>query len=79
MTPQKYPQNLHAQNIYFSENPEKMLKLKILNPKKMTLAYVCMKISEYPPAPHPPPPQAQSFSLEASNSSRVPVIDKKGQ
>ena len=28
-----------------------MLKFKILNPPKMTRAYVCMKISEYPPPP----------------------------
>ena len=56
MTPKEYPQNLHTpKNIRFSEHPppqkkkkKLILKFKILNPI-MTRAYVCMKISEYPP------------------------------
>ena len=48
MTPKKYPQNLHTRkNIYFSEN-QKNIEIQNIEPKKMTRAYVCMKISEYP-------------------------------
>ena len=48
MTPQKYPQNLHTpKNIYISENPKKYWNSKFWT-QKMTRAYVCMKISEYP-------------------------------
>ena len=51
MAPKKYPQNLHTQkNINFSENP-KNIEIQIFDPKKMVRAYVCMKISEYPPGP----------------------------
>ena len=54
MTQKKYPQNLHTQkNIYFSENP-KNIETQNFDPKKMVRAYVCMKISEYPPSPPPP-------------------------
>ena len=49
MTPQEYPQNLHTpQNIHFSENP-KNNEIQNFESPKMTRAYVCMKISEYPP------------------------------
>ena len=54
--------------IYFSENrkTQKILECKILDPKKLTRAYVCLKISEYPPPPPPrpppsPPPPPPSF------------------
>ena len=48
MTPQKYPQNLQTpKNIYFSENP-KNIEIQNFEPKKMTRAYVCMKITESP-------------------------------
>ena len=58
MTPKKYPQNLHTpKNIYFSENP-KNIEIQIFDSKKMTRAYVCMKISEYPPGT----PTKQVFS-----------------
>ena len=51
MTPKKYPQNLHTpKNILFSETPK-----NIEIAKKVTLAYVCMKISEYPPLVSPRP------------------------
>ena len=49
MTPKKYPQNLHTpKKYYFSENP-KNIEIQNFEPPKMTRAYVCMKISEYPP------------------------------
>ena len=49
--PKKYPQNLHApKNIHFSESPKKT-DIQNVEPKKMTRAYVCMKLSEYPPPP----------------------------
>ena len=50
MTPKKYPQNFHTQkNIYISENPKKYRNSKFGTLTKMDRAYVCMKISEYPP------------------------------
>ena len=46
MTHKIYPQNLHTpKNIHFSENQKNIEIQK----KKMTRAYVCMNISEYPP------------------------------
>ena len=49
MTPKKYPQNLHTpKNIYFSENLKKYWNAKFWT-QKITQAYVCMEISEYPP------------------------------
>ena len=54
MTTKKYPQNLHTQtNIYFSNPPPPKKKIEIQNfePQTMTPAYLCMKISEYPPPP----------------------------
>ena len=35
-------------NIHFSENP-KNIEIQNFEPKKMGRAYVCVKISEYPP------------------------------
>ena len=53
MTPKKYPQNLHTpKNIRFSENP-KNIEIQNFEPPKTTRAYVCMKISEYPPPQGP--------------------------
>ena len=57
MTPSPPPQkkkkistkSSYPKNNYFSENPKKLLKFKILNPKRMNQAYICMKISEYSP------------------------------
>ena len=47
------PLNIHKisfpKNIYFFWKSPKILKFKILNPPKMAQAYVCLKISEYPP------------------------------
>ena len=43
-----YPQNLHTpKNIYFSENPP-IIEIQNFEQKKMTRAYVCMKISGCP-------------------------------
>ena len=51
MAPKKYPENFHTpKNIYFSESP-KNIEIQNFEPKKMDRAYVCMKISEYPPPP----------------------------
>ena len=48
MTPKKYPQNLHTPKIInFSENP-KNIEIQNFEPKNMTRAYECMKISKYP-------------------------------
>ena len=55
MTPKKYPQNVHTQKIFTFLKTPKILKFKNLH-QKMDRAYVCMKISEYPPPPPPPPP-----------------------
>ena len=39
------------QKINFSENP-KNIEIQNFEPKKMGRAYVCVKISEYPPGPY---------------------------
>ena len=58
MTPKKYPQNLHTpQNIFIFLKNLKNIEIQNFEPKKMTRAYVCMKISVYP-LPPPPPPRA---------------------
>ena len=50
MTPKKYPQNFHSpKNIYFSENPKKISKFKILNPKKLTESTYVWKYQSNPP------------------------------
>ena len=60
MTPKRYPQNLHTPKKYsFFWKPKKILKFRILNPKKMVRAYVCVKILGYPP----PPPWAKMLSV----------------
>ena len=40
----------------------------------MTRAYVCMKISEYPPAPPPPPPPWARMSLGCSSKISCAVL-----
>ena len=50
--PKIYPQNLHIpKNIHFFWKSQKILKFRILTPPKKIIAqaYVCVKISEYPP------------------------------
>ena len=42
-----------------------MLKFKILNPQKMIRAYVCMKISEYPPTGIVPASNAVYYSIRS--------------
>ena len=54
--PKKYPQNLLTPKILILLKTLKNIEIKILNPPKMTRAYVCMKISEYPPPWAPPYP-----------------------
>ena len=62
MTPKKYLQNFYTpNNIYFSKNP-KNIEIQNFEPKKMGRAYVCMKISEYPP---PPPPGGQTWITQS--------------
>ena len=49
MTPNKYPQNLHTpKSIHYLKTPEN-IEIQNFEPQRMTRAYVCMKISEYPP------------------------------
>ena len=49
MTPKKYPQNLHTpQKIYIFLNTLKNIEIQNFEPQKIALAYVCVKISEYP-------------------------------
>ena len=43
-----------SQKLFIFLKTQKILKFKILDPQKMTRAYVCLKISEYPPPPPPP-------------------------
>ena len=52
MTPKKISTKSSSppKNIHFSENPQKIL-IQNFEPQKMGRAYVCVKISEYPP-PH---------------------------
>ena len=48
MTQKEYPQNLHTQkSIFFLKTP-KNIEIQNFEPQKMTRAYVCMKILEYP-------------------------------
>ena len=51
MTPKKYPQNLHTPKIFIFLKTPKNIEIQNFEPQKMTRAYVCMKISEYPPPP----------------------------
>ena len=55
-----YPKNIH-----FSENPQN-IEIQNFEPQKMTQAYVCVKISEYPPPP-PPPPIGTKYASDAWN------------
>ena len=75
MTPKKYPQNFHTQkNIYFSENPQKISKFKILNPKNG------LSLRMYENIRVPPPPLGviqplldtqQWFEAETSQSQNA--------
>ena len=49
MTPQKYPQNLCTQKILFFLKTPKNIEVQNFEPQKTTRAYICKKISEYPP------------------------------
>ena len=50
MTPKKYPQNFHTKKkIFIFLKTPKNIEIQKFDPKKMVRAYVCMKISEYPP------------------------------
>ena len=51
MTQKIYPQNLHTQKIFIFLKTPKNIGIQNFESKKMTRAYVCMKISEYPPPP----------------------------
>ena len=64
MSSQKYPKFLHTPktiHFFWPPPPQKkkkkkkknILNFKILNQKKLSKPYVCMKISEYPPTPLP--------------------------
>ena len=47
-TKSSYPKNIH---FFDSPPPPPNSEIKKFEPKKMSRAYVCMKISEYPPPP----------------------------
>ena len=49
MTPKKYLQNLHTQKIFIFLKTLKNIEIQNFEPPKITRAFVCMKISEYPP------------------------------
>ena len=51
MTPKKYRQNFHTQKILIFLKTQKNIEIQNFEPKKMDRAYVCMKISGYPPPP----------------------------
>ena len=53
------PQNLHTHKFSFFWKPEKT-EIKNFEPKKITRAYVCMKISEY----HPPGDSLQNYDTK---------------
>ena len=49
--PKIYPQNLHIpKKFIFLKNP-KNIEIQNFEPPKIARAYVCVKISEYPPTP----------------------------
>ena len=52
MTPKKYTKFYTPKNIHFLKTP-KSIEIQNFEPQKMSRAYICMKLSEYPP---PPPP-----------------------
>ena len=49
MTPKKYPQNFIPKKIFIFLKIQKNIEIQKFDPQKMDRAYVCMKISEYPP------------------------------
>ena len=51
MTPKKYPQNFYSPKIFIFLKTQKNIEIQKFDPKKMDRAYVCIKISEYPPPP----------------------------
>ena len=60
------PKKIHKifipqKNIHFSETPQN-IEIQNFEPKKMDRAYVCVKISEYPP-----PPWVMSYELNREN------------
>ena len=53
--PQKCPQkSSYPQKILIFQESTKKVKFKMLNPQKMTRAYVCMQRSDYSPPPPAP-------------------------
>ena len=61
MIPKKYPPNLHT---------PKNIEIQNFEPPKMIRAYVCMKISEYPP---PPWGQRSKIWSETSSTSLMGI------
>ena len=47
--PKKYPQNLIPQKMFIFLKTPKNIEIQNFEPKKMDRAYVCVKLSEYPP------------------------------
>ena len=71
MTPKKSSQYFHTQKIFIFLKTKKNIEIQNFEPKKMGRAYVCMKISKYPP---PPPPGAQArLSLHLSKCHIVEI------
>ena len=78
MTPQNYPQNLHTQKkIFILLKTPKNIEIQNFDPKKMTRAYVCMKISEYPPPPHGTMPRVclQYVIVVFSDHTHLPFLN----
>ena len=51
MTQKKYPKIFIPQKIFIFLKTQKNIEIQNFETKKMTRAYVCMKISEYTPPP----------------------------
>ena len=69
MTQKKYPQNFHTPKIFIFLKTQKNIEIQKFDPKKSGRAYVCMKISEYPP----PPPWGSSEPLLLADAPSTKV------
>ena len=87
MTPKYSPilwwpqKNIHKivipQKIFIFLKTPKNIEIQNFEPKKMTRAYVCMKILEYPQPP-PQPPRAQIPTLSRKSNGIWPFAPPQG-